>query len=60
MKLWQEFVTGKLPSFSDRRFSAPEWTANAMSAYSVASYLLNSEFLMALAEAVEAPPRDKQ
>ena len=60
MKLWQDLVTGKLPSFSDRRFSAPEWTANAMSAYSVASYLLNSEFLMALAEAVEAPPRDKQ
>ncbi|PQO98236.1 class I poly(R)-hydroxyalkanoic acid synthase [Massilia phosphatilytica] len=60
MKLWQDFVTGKLPSFSDRRFAAPEWTANAMSAYSVASYLLNSEFLVALAEAVEAPPRDKQ
>jgi polyhydroxyalkanoate synthase len=59
-KLWQDFVTGKLPSFSDRRFSAPEWTANPMSAYSVASYLLNSEFLVALAEAVEAPPRDKQ
>jgi polyhydroxyalkanoate synthase len=60
MKLWQDLVTGKLPSFSDRRFSAPEWTANPMSAYSVASYLLNSEFLVALAEAVEAPARDKQ
>jgi polyhydroxyalkanoate synthase len=59
-KLWQEFVTGKLPSFTDRRFAAPEWTANPMSAYSVASYLLNSEFLVALAEAVEAPLRDKQ
>jgi polyhydroxyalkanoate synthase subunit PhaC len=60
MTLWQDLVTGKLPSFSDRRFAAPEWTANAMSAYSVASYLLNSEFLLALAEAVEAPARDKQ
>jgi polyhydroxyalkanoate synthase len=59
MKLWQDLVTGKLPAFSDRRFSAPEWTANPMSAYSVASYLLNSEFLIALAEAVEAPQRDK-
>jgi polyhydroxyalkanoate synthase len=59
LKLWQDFVTGKLPSFTDRRFAAPEWTANAMSAYSVASYLLNSEFLLALADAVEAPPRDK-
>jgi polyhydroxyalkanoate synthase len=59
LKLWQDFVTGKLPSFTDRRFAAPEWTANAMSAYSVASYLLNSEFLLALADAVEAPARDK-
>jgi polyhydroxyalkanoate synthase len=30
-----------------------------MPAYSVASYLLNSEFLLALADAVEAPARDK-
>ena len=59
LKLWQDFVTGKLPSFTDRRFAAPEWTANAMSAYSVASYLLNSEFLLALVDAVEAPARDK-
>lgn len=59
LKLWQDFVTGKLPSFTDRRFAAPEWTANAMAAYSVASYLLNSEFLLALADAVEAPARDK-
>jgi polyhydroxyalkanoate synthase len=59
-KLWQDFVMGKLPTFSDRRFSAPEWTAQPMSAFSVASYLLNSEFLLALADAVEAPPRDKQ
>jgi polyhydroxyalkanoate synthase len=58
-KLWQDFVAGKLPTFHDRRFSAPEWTANPMSAYSVASYLLNSEFLLALADAVEAPVRDK-
>jgi polyhydroxyalkanoate synthase len=31
-----------------------------MSAFSAASYLLNAEFLMAMAEAVEAPARDKQ
>ncbi|WP_296949778.1 class I poly(R)-hydroxyalkanoic acid synthase [uncultured Massilia sp.] len=60
MKLWQDFVMGKLPAFSDRRFAAPEWTASPMSAYSVASYLLNAEFLVALADAVEAPPKDKQ
>jgi polyhydroxyalkanoate synthase len=60
MKLWQDFVTGKAPAFKDRRFSAPEWTANPLSAYNVATYLLNSEFLLALAEAVEAGPREKQ
>jgi polyhydroxyalkanoate synthase len=60
MRLWQEAMAGKTPEFKDRRFSAPEWSANPMSAFSVASYLLNSEFLMAMAEAVEAPSREKQ
>jgi polyhydroxyalkanoate synthase len=60
MRLWQDVMSGKTPEFKDRRFSAPEWTANPMSAFSAASYLLNAEFLMALAEAVEAPARDKQ
>jgi polyhydroxyalkanoate synthase len=59
MRLWQDVMSGKTPEFKDRRFSAPEWTANPMSAFSAASYLLNSEFLMAMAEAVEAQPRDK-
>jgi polyhydroxyalkanoate synthase len=59
MQLWQDLMTGKTPEFKDRRFSAPEWSANPMSAFSAASYLLNSEFLMAMAEAVEAPPREK-
>jgi polyhydroxyalkanoate synthase len=60
MRLWQDVMSGKTPEFKDRRFSAPEWSANPMSAFSAASYLLNSEFLMAMAEAVEAPARDKQ
>jgi polyhydroxyalkanoate synthase len=60
MRLWQDVVSGKTPEFKDKRFSAPEWSANPMSAFSAASYLLNSEFLMAMAEAVEAPARDKQ
>jgi polyhydroxyalkanoate synthase len=60
MRLWQDVMSGKTPEFKDRRFSAPEWTANPVSSFSAASYLLNAEFLMAMAEAVEAPPRDKQ
>jgi polyhydroxyalkanoate synthase len=58
-KLWQDFVGGKTPEFHDRRFSGSAWTANPLSAFSAATYLLNSEFMMALAEAVEAPTRDK-
>jgi polyhydroxyalkanoate synthase len=60
MRLWQEVMSGKTPEFKDRRFSAPEWTAHPMPAFSAASYLLNAEFLMAMADAVEAQPRDKQ
>ena len=60
MRLWQDFVMGKLPAFSDKRFSAPEWSANPLSAYSAASYLLNAEFMVALADAVDAPAKEKQ
>jgi len=59
MQLWQDFMMGKTPSFHDKRFSASEWTAHPMSAFSAAAYLLNSEYLLAMAEAVEAPARDK-
>jgi polyhydroxyalkanoate synthase len=60
MRLWQEAMTGQTPQIHDKRFSAPEWSANPMSAFSAASYLLNAEFLMAMAEAFEAEPREKQ
>ncbi len=58
--LWQDMVMMKTPELKDRRFAAPEWQANPLSAYSAASYLLNSRFLLEMAEAVEATPRDKQ
>jgi len=59
-KLWQDMMLGKMPELHDRRFSASEWTANPFSAFSAASYLLNAEFMLALADAVEAPPREHQ
>ncbi|MDY0964131.1 class I poly(R)-hydroxyalkanoic acid synthase [Massilia sp. CFBP9026] len=59
-QLWQDFVSGKTPELHDRRFSATEWTAHPLSAFSAASYLLNSEFLLAMADAVEAGPRERQ
>jgi polyhydroxyalkanoate synthase len=58
--LWQDFLAAKTPVLKDRRFSSPEWQANPMSAFNAASYLLNAEFLMTMADAVEAPPREQQ
>ena len=58
--LWQDMAMMKPPELKDRRFAAPEWQANPLSAFSAASYLLNSQFLLEMAEAVEAKPRDKQ
>ena len=58
--LWQDFLSAKTPVLKDRRFSAPEWSANPMSAFSAASYLLNAEFLSAMAESVDAPPKEHQ
>jgi polyhydroxyalkanoate synthase len=59
-QLWQDFMTGKTPVLHDRRFSGSEWTNHPMSAFYAASYLLNSQFMLALADAVEAPPRERQ
>ncbi len=58
--LWQDAMMGKTIPLHDKRFSASEWTANPMSAFSAASYLLNSEFMLALADAVDAPARERQ
>ncbi|MGZ5202639.1 MAG: class I poly(R)-hydroxyalkanoic acid synthase [Telluria sp.] len=59
-KLWQDFMSAKTPELKDKRFSSPEWSANPVSAFSAASYLLNAEFMLALADAVDAAQRDKQ
>lgn len=58
--LWQDMAAMKTPVLQDRRFAAKEWAANPLAAFSAASYLLNSHFLSAMAEAVEAAPREKQ
>jgi len=58
--LWQEFLTGRAPQVKDRRFAAEAWTANPVSAFNAAAYLLNAKFLIAMADAVEASPHQKQ
>jgi polyhydroxyalkanoate synthase len=59
-ELWQGAMLGNLPVLHDKRFATTHWQDNAMSAFSAASYLLNAEFLTAMADAVDAPARDKQ
>ena len=59
-ELWQDFVAGKAPVIKDRRFSSEAWQGNPMSAFNAAAYLLNSRFLIAMVETVEATPQQKQ
>ncbi|MFD2367257.1 class I poly(R)-hydroxyalkanoic acid synthase [Pseudoduganella sp. GCM10020061] len=58
--LWQDFIASKTPELKDKRFAAPEWAENPVSAFSAASYLLNAEFMTRMVDAVQAAPRDKQ
>lgn len=59
-QLWQDFIDAKLPQFQDKRFSTPDWQNQKTHAYNAASYLLNARFLMAMAEAVQAPEKTRQ
>ncbi|MYM67616.1 class I poly(R)-hydroxyalkanoic acid synthase [Pseudoduganella sp. FT55W] len=59
-ELWQDFVAGKTPAISDRRFASAAWQGNPMSAFNAAAYLLNAKFLTAMVETVEATPQQKQ
>jgi polyhydroxyalkanoate synthase len=59
-KLWLDTLQSKAPALEDRRFNSPEWSNSALHAYSAASYLINAQYLTALAEAVQAPKRIKQ
>ncbi len=58
--LWQNLVAAKTPAIADKRFSGSEWQSSTMYSFNAAAYLLNARFLMALAEAVQAPPKAKQ
>ncbi len=45
---------------SDRRFAAPDWSANPASAYQSQMYLLNARTLMQMADSVEGEEKTKQ
>ncbi|GAB2838902.1 class I poly(R)-hydroxyalkanoic acid synthase [Pseudoduganella ginsengisoli] len=58
--LWQDFIGGKSPEVTDRRFSSAAWQSNPVTAFNAASYLLNAKFLTAMAESIEAAPQQQQ
>jgi polyhydroxyalkanoate synthase len=61
-KLWTEMLTqpvGQGPALGDKRFSAPAWQQSAPLAWNAALYLLNSEFLQRLADAVDADAKSQ-
>lgn len=58
--LWQSIAHARIPSVTDRRMSAPAWQAHPFFAFQAAAYQLNSRFLSALADAVEASDKVKQ
>lgn len=52
VQLWNQSVHAA-PTSDDKRFKAPAWTQNPLSAFSASTYLLNARTLMGMAEAVE-------
>jgi len=48
------------PKANDRRFAAPDWSANPASAYQSQMYLLNARTLMQMADSVQGDEKTKQ
>jgi len=67
--LWNQTLSGLHPDgaretapatpITDKRFSAPEWSANPASAYTAQMYLLNARTLMQLAESMQGDAKTK-
>jgi polyhydroxyalkanoate synthase len=58
--LWQNLMMAKAPTITDKRFAGEVWQANPLNAFNVAAYLLNTRFLLAMADNVQASARVKQ
>jgi polyhydroxyalkanoate synthase subunit PhaC len=60
--LLQKFISSDVTGLelSDRRFSSEAWRATPGSAFAAAWYLLNSRFLNALAEAIDADTKTRE
>jgi polyhydroxyalkanoate synthase subunit PhaC len=58
--LWQDAISGKTPSLSDKRFAASAWKSNATYAVNAAAYLLNARYLLSMVDALQTTPKLKQ
>jgi polyhydroxyalkanoate synthase len=61
-KLWTDMLSspqGKAPELKDKRFAAPAWQQQSPFAWNAAIYLLNSDFLNRMAEAVETDEKSR-
>ncbi|WP_395827123.1 class I poly(R)-hydroxyalkanoic acid synthase [Collimonas sp.] len=58
--LWQDMLASRSPAIADRRFNATAWHDNPLYAFNAAAYLLNAQFLTAMVDALEAPPKVKR
>jgi len=56
--LWNESLHAN-PQLKDRRFSADAWAQNPMSAFTAATYLLNTRAMMGMVEAVQTDAKTK-
>ncbi|HSY30083.1 MAG TPA: class I poly(R)-hydroxyalkanoic acid synthase [Burkholderiaceae bacterium] len=58
--LCQDMMASKVPAITDKRFAGPAWQTNPLNTFNVAAYLLNTRFLLAMADNVQASARVKQ
>jgi polyhydroxyalkanoate synthase len=58
--LCQDMMASKVPVITDKRFAGPAWQTNPLNTFNVAAYLLNTRFLLAMADNVQASTRVKQ
>ena len=59
-ELWRDMLTARVSPVADKRFAASAWHSHPIFAFHAAAYLLNTRFLTALADAVQAPPKAKR
>lgn len=54
----ENWVSGKM-ELQDKRFASPAWAENPLAAFSAAVYLLNTQTMLGLADAVDSDPKTR-